>query len=55
MIKTHIRFFENIPVRAVWDESSSKWWFCSMDIAEALTKSKNPVFIGQRLSEETLS
>lgn len=42
MIKTSIRFFEDIPVRAVWDEESSKWWFCAVDIAEALTKSKNP-------------
>lgn len=42
MIKTSIRFFEDIPVRAVWDEESSKWWFCAMDIAEALTKSSNP-------------
>ena len=40
--KTSIRFFENIPVRAVWDDENSKWWFCAMDIAEALTKSKNP-------------
>ena len=40
--KTSIRFFEDVPVRAVWDENSSKWWFCAMDIAEALTKSKNP-------------
>lgn len=42
MIKTSIRFFENVPVRAVWDEDTSKWWFCATDIAEALTKSKNP-------------
>ena len=42
MIKTSIRFFENIPVRAVWDDETSKWWFCAVDIAEALTKSKNP-------------
>jgi len=40
--KTSISFFEDIPVRAVWDEESAKWWFCAMDIAEALTKSKNP-------------
>ena len=40
--KTSIRFFENVPVRAVWDEESAKWWFCATDIAEALTKSKNP-------------
>ena len=42
MPKTSIRFFEDIPVRAVWDEESSKWWFCAADIAEALTKSRNP-------------
>ena len=42
MIKTSIRFFEDIPVRAVWDDELSKWWFCATDIAEALTKSKNP-------------
>ena len=42
MIKTSIRFFEDIPVRAVWDEETSKWWFCATDVAEALTKSQNP-------------
>ena len=40
--KTSIRFFETVPVRAVWDEETTKWWFCATDIAEALTKSKNP-------------
>ena len=42
MLKTSIRFFEDIPVRAVWEEGTSKWWFCAADIAEALTNSKNP-------------
>lgn len=42
MLKTSIRFFEDIPVRAVWEEQTSKWWFCAADIAEALTKSKRP-------------
>ena len=42
MIKTSIRFFDDIPVRAVWDEETSKWWFCAVDIAEALTGSKSP-------------
>lgn len=40
--KTSIRFFEDVPVRAVWDSESAKWWFCAMDIAEALTKTTNP-------------
>ena len=42
MRKTSIRFFEDIPVRAIWDDDSSKWWFCATDIVEALVKSKNP-------------
>ncbi len=42
MIKTSIRFFEDIPVRAVWSDEDHKWWFCAVDIAEALSKSKNP-------------
>lgn len=42
MIKTSIRFFDDIPVRAVWSEDSSKWYFCAVDIAEALTASKSP-------------
>lgn len=42
MIKTSIRFFDNIPVRAVWNEETSKWWFCAVDIAEALMGSKYP-------------
>ena len=42
MRKTSIRFFEDIPVRLIWDEDTSKWWFCAMDVAEALTHSKNP-------------
>lgn len=40
--KTSIRFFEDIPVRAVWDEESSKWWCSVVDIAKALTETKNP-------------
>lgn len=42
MTKTSIRFFDDIPVRAVWNEETSKWWFCAVDIAEALTNTKNP-------------
>lgn len=42
MLKTSIRFFEDVPVRAVWEEQTSQWWFCAADVAEALTKSKRP-------------
>lgn len=42
MIKTSIRFFDNIPVRAVWDEETSLWWLCAVDIIEALGISAAP-------------
>ena len=42
MIKTSIRFFEDTPIRAVRNDEDSGWWFCAVDIAEALTRSKNP-------------
>ena len=46
--KTSIRFFEDVPMRAVWDDESAKWWFCAMDIAEALTKQPIQEYTGQR-------
>lgn len=42
MIKTSIRFFDNIPVRAVWDGETSLWWLCAVDIVEALSVSSAP-------------
>lgn len=30
--KFSIRFFNNRPVRAVWDDGDSKWWFSVLDI-----------------------
>ncbi len=42
MLKTSIRFFDDVPVRAVWNEETSTWWFCAVDIAESLTASKSP-------------
>ncbi len=41
-LKTSIRFFEDVPVRAVWNEEDSRWWFCASDIVSALTDSRNP-------------
>ena len=42
MIKTSIRFFDNVPVRSVWDEETSRWWLCAVDIIEALFLSSSP-------------
>ena len=42
MIKTSIRFFDSVPVRSVWDEESSLWWLCAVDVTEALQVSTAP-------------
>ena len=42
MVKTSIRFFNNVAVRSVWDEDTSKWWLCAVDIIEALISSPAP-------------
>ncbi len=35
--KISIRFFDNREVRAIWDDSKSKWWFSVLDIVAVLT------------------
>jgi cell filamentation protein len=35
-VKTSIRFFDDREVRAVWDETNSKWWFNVVDIVAVL-------------------
>lgn len=42
MVKTSIRFFNNISVRSVWEEVSSKWWLCAVDVIAALSLSSSP-------------
>ena len=36
MPKKSIRFYNDREVRAVWDESRSKWWFSAIDIVRAI-------------------
>ena len=42
MIKTSIRFFDDMPVRSVWDDATSRWWFCAVDVVQAIAETKNP-------------
>jgi cell filamentation protein len=35
--KISIRFFDNREVRAIWDDTNSKWWFSVLDIVAVLT------------------
>lgn len=39
--KISIRFFDNREVRAIWDETNSKWWFSVLDIVAVLTDQDN--------------
>ena len=41
-VKTSIRFFDNIPVRSVWDEETAKWWLCAVDVIAAIVDTSNP-------------
>jgi len=36
--KISIRFFNDREVRAVWDDSTAKWWFSVLDIVAVLGK-----------------
>ena len=40
--KQEIQLFEEKKVRTVWDDEQEKWYFCVVDVVEALTDSKNP-------------
>ena len=35
-MKTSIRFYDDREVRAIWDDSASKWWFSVLDIVAAI-------------------
>ena len=40
--KQAIQLFEERKVRTVWDDEQEKWYFCVVDVVEALTDSVNP-------------
>jgi len=42
MNKISIRFFDNKEVRAIWDETTNKWFFNIVDMCGVLTDSKDP-------------
>ena len=41
-IKVSIRFFDDTPVRSVWDDAGAKWWLCAADVVAALAETANP-------------
>ena len=41
-IKTSIRFYNNVPVRSVYDEDCNSWLYAAVDLIESLTNSKCP-------------
>ena len=36
MQKVSIRFYNDLEVRAVWDEAAAKWWFSVLDVVSAI-------------------
>lgn len=41
-LKTSIRFFDDVPVRSVWDDDTARWWLCAADVVNALVDTANP-------------
>ena len=42
MIKHSIRYFNNKPVRAVWDNNNSLWWYSAVDFILVLVEPNSP-------------
>ena len=42
MIKHSIRYFNNKPVRAVWDNENSMWWYSAVDFIAILVGPNSP-------------
>ena len=40
--KTSIRYFNKKPVRSRWDEESSSWFVCAIDLIAAVVETANP-------------
>ena len=57
--KAKIKIFENMKLRALWDEEAEKWWFSIIDIIAVLTEQQDDLIarkywnkLKQRLIEE---
>ena len=42
MIKHSIRYFNNKPVRAIWDNEKSSWWYSATDFIDILVEPNSP-------------
>ena len=42
MIKHSIRYFNNKPVRAIWDNENSLWWYSAVDFVSILVNPNSP-------------
>ena len=42
MIKHSIRYFNNKPIRAVWDNNNSLWWYSAVDFILVLVEPNSP-------------
>jgi hypothetical protein len=40
-VENKVKVFENKKIRSVWDQEKGEWFFCIVDVVEALTESEN--------------
>lgn len=56
MDENKLNYYENQPVRAVWDEIAEEWYFSVVDVCRVLTDTTNATSywrkLKQRLREE---
>ena len=41
-VKVSIRFFDDEPVRSIWEDASARWWMCAADVISVLVETSNP-------------
>ena len=52
--KQAIQLFEERKVRSVWDDERERWYFCVVDVVEALTDSVNPTDYIKKMKKRDL-
>ena len=52
--KQAIQLFEERKVRSVWDDEQERWYFCVVDVVEALTDSVNPTDYIKKMKKRDL-
>jgi DNA-damage-inducible protein D len=52
---SHIKLFESVHIRSIWDEATQRWLFAVVDVVAALTNSANPAVYWRVLKKRLLA